>query len=347
MQSIKRLMWNALFGIQLLFGWAVYLVSGKTPPFAHQAMIGLFCVTQGRSNDLASKLIGFFKRPFQIPRARGVLGDMSAKEYRDPIVSQLRERGYYVFERCIPADLCDRLLSYAVSHPCKMRRMDGGEHGRTVETVYPRGAPQAVRYDFDIQALLNNPDVQDLLADLSFVCLAQDYLGARPTIDVLTMWWHTDFSNSPDSEAGQFFHFDMDRPKWLKFFIYLTDVGPENGPHSFVAGSHKTGGIPSSLLRKGYSRLADADVNAVFDARNVLELTAPRGSVIAEDTRGLHKGKHVEQGDRLVLQIQFSNSLFGCHYPKAEIGTQVCTALKTNLREYASLYAPYLCRGRT
>ena len=33
--------------------------------------------------------------------------------------------------------------------------------------------------------------------------------------------------------------------------------------------------------------------------------------MIVEDTRGLHKGKHVEKGDRLIFQLQFTSSLFG------------------------------------
>jgi ectoine hydroxylase-related dioxygenase (phytanoyl-CoA dioxygenase family) len=176
---------------------------------------------------------------------------------------------------------------------------------------------------------------------LSFAVLAQDYLGSRPVLDVLTMWWHTSFSHQPDSGAGQFFHFDLDRPKWLKFFIYLTDVKPENGPHAFVAGSHRTGALPERLLSKGYSRLSDQEVGAVFAAPDVLELTAPRGSIIAEDTRGLHKGKHVLSGDRLVLQLQFSNSLYGGSYPPSQMDGVISEELTSRIGMYPRLYSAY------
>jgi hypothetical protein len=222
--GIKRLILLPLFTVRLLLGWMMYLVSGRTPAFAYQSMVMLFCLTGGRSNDIVSRLIGFFKRPYRLPQQRGVLGDMGSAERRLAVVSQLRNRGYYVFQNCLPSDTCDRLLQFALSQPCQMRRMDGGKPGVLVKGEYSRGAPRAIRYDFDPQDLLANEDVQKLLADLSFVALAQEYLGSRPTADVLTMWWHTSFSHGPDSEAGQFFHFDMDRPKWLKFFIYLTDV---------------------------------------------------------------------------------------------------------------------------
>ena len=325
----------------LAVGFIIYRVFYKTPAFAYQSMVRLFCITGGHSNDFISRLIGLFSRPYRFSNANGILGKMAEKTQRDRVVSALRDRGFYIFADRLPEELCDRLLHYATSHPCKMRPMDGGQLGKLVATIYHRGAPQAVRYDFETQDLLENRDVQQVLADLSFAAVAQDYLGARPVIDITAMWWHTDFSDQPDSEAAQYFHFDMDRPKWLKFFIYLTDVETTNGPHIFLAKSHKTGGIPSSLLRKGYARLTDDEIGSHYPKNDIIEFAAPRGTIIAEDTRGLHKGKHVETGDRLVLQIQFSNTLFGGYYPKARIGSDVCNELEIARRKYPELYSAY------
>jgi ectoine hydroxylase-related dioxygenase (phytanoyl-CoA dioxygenase family) len=189
--------------------------------------------------------------------------------------------------------------------------------------------------------LLANPEVQNLLADQSLATVAQDYLESRPSIDVLAMWWHTAFSDVPDSEAAQYFHFDMDRPKWLKCFIYLTDVTPESGPHVFVAGSHRTGGIPPEFLRRGYVRLMDDEVLAEYGARNIIEFSAPRGTIILEDTRGLHKGANVRRGDRLMLQIQFSNSLFGGSYPEARFKRELSEPLREAVARYPKLYSAY------
>jgi len=342
MYGFKRLILTPMCVLRLLAGWTVYLVSGRTPAFAYQSMVMLFCMTGGRSNDVLSRLIGVFKPPYRLADGRGVLGDMGPGERRDAVLSQLRSRGYYVFERCLPPDMCARLMQFALTQPCKMRRMDGGKPGSVVKELYSRGAPEAIRYDFDAQDLLGNHDIQKLLADPSFLALAQEYLGARPFADVLNMWWHTSFAHGPDSEAGQFFHFDMDRPKWLKIFIYLTDVTPESGPHAFVAGSQRTDGIPQSLLRKGYVRLSDDEVSSRFEPSDILELTAPCGSIIVEDTRGLHKGKHVERGDRLMLQIQFSNSLFGGFYAKSRLGAGLCVELQQRVEQYRGVYSAYL-----
>jgi hypothetical protein len=103
--------------------------------------------------------------------------------------------------------------------------------------------------------------------------------------------------------------------KFLKFLFYLTDVGPENGPHTYVSGSHKR--KPAALLKDG--RISDEEILRQYAKEQVVEITGPRGMIIAEDTRGLHKGKAPLSGDRLMLQIEFANSLFGTTYEEIEL----------------------------
>jgi len=78
-------------------------------------------------------------------------------------------------------------------------------------------------------------------------------------------------------------------------------------------------GLPFSLRSKGYTRLDDSQVDTVFPSASWKVFTGPIGSMIVEDTRGLHKGKHVEQGDRLIFQLQFTSSLFGKAIERIEI----------------------------
>ena len=73
------------------------------------------------------------------------------------------------------------------------------------------------------------------------------------------------------------------------------------------------------MLRKGYSRLTDREVYDHFGKSAEREFVGRRGTVIFEDTRGLHKGKHAESGDRLIFQMQYSNSKFGTYYPSTKI----------------------------
>lgn len=314
-----------------------------TPGWAAQSMIRLFCTTGGRSSDILAAMVRLLHPARPLGGTDGVLGplDNSAVEH---IGATLRERGYHVFERRLPGELCDRLVQFAITQEAVVRPREG-EAASQRTAVYEPARPLAVRYDFPDSVLINQPDVQALLADPTLLSVAQEYLGTEPIVDVVAMWWHTAFSSQPDAEAAQYYHFDMDRIKWLKFFIYLTDVEPGSGPHSFIAGSHRTGAIPRALLDKGYARLTDQEVESHYAAGDFVEFTGSRGTILAEDTRGLHKGKHVECGHRLVLQIQFSNSLFGATYAQTRFREVHDERLTRMVERFPRVYSNYIRRA--
>ena len=317
----------------LLKGISAFRRTGATPPDAYQSFVRLFCLTGGLSNHLVSRLTRVPDIPAIEPDA--VLFKAASASSVEAAVSALRSDGFAVLESALPADLCDRLLAFALHARARVR-------GSAGERCYDRVAPEGVRYDLYPEDVINQPDVQSLMADGFLLRIAQQYLGATPLADVTSMWWHTAFSRVPDSDAAQFYHFDLDRPRWLKVFCYLTDVGPENGPHCFVRGSHRDFGIPWRLRSKGYARLGDDEVEAVFDRDRLVRFVAPRGTVILEDTRGLHKGLHVLSGDRLMLQLQFSDSLFGGGYPEARIHEILSPTLQEMARRYPAVYQNYL-----
>ena len=323
--------------LRLGAGALAHAFSGRTPPYAYQALIRLFCSSGGRSSDAISRWISRIGPAYALPRPSGVLGTLSAFDLA-AVGASLRNRGYHVFPQIIPAEMCDQLLEFGLRQPSLLRAEESGGEELLGPYSADRLAPRAVRYDLRVGDVLANADVQALLCDPTILAVAHAYLGSNPIADVLSMWWHTAYSDQPSKAAAQFFHFDMDRVKWLKFFIYLTDVGIENGPHSFVAGSHRTGGIPAALLRKGYARLTDEEVRQHYTAEDLIEFTGAKGTVIVEDTRGLHKGKHVASGDRLVLQLQYSNSLFGGDYPKVFFPTDLIPELRNSVQKYPEIY---------
>jgi ectoine hydroxylase-related dioxygenase (phytanoyl-CoA dioxygenase family) len=333
--------------LALLMGAGLYAFRRTTPDSAHQAMIRLFCWSGGRSNDLITMFIRISNRKAALPRPSGELG-LSTGADAERIANHIRCDGYYVFDQRLSADICDRLLDFALHTPAKIRPAKGDPmpaDAERLKTVYDRRNPLAVRYDFDTGDVLNCADVQSIMVNPGVLSVAQSYLNSTPIADVVSMWWHTAFSDQPDEEAAQFFHFDMDRIKWLKFFIYLTDVGPDNGPHCFVRGSHLTKGIPAALLSKGYARLSNEEVSRHYRQDQIVQFVAPRGTVLAEDTRGLHKGLEVRGGDRLMLQIQFSNSLFGGIYPRYSFRSMI-PRLGYMTHAYPQVYQNYLGNGR-
>lgn len=339
---MKKFIFFTAHGVFFTFGVIQFLIRGVNSERAHQALIYLFCATGGYFNDWCSRIMSIWHKPLEQMNKIGMIGDMGGA-FGDVALRQLQEKGYIVFENALPSDVCDRLMNFALTTPANIRAMDGEEKPLTPrEAIYSAEKPEAIRYDYKSSDLLLNPDVQNIMADQSILALAEAYLQARPKLDVVSMWWHTRFHSRGDSEAAQFYHFDMDRVKWLKVFIYLTDVGPNDDPHAFIAGSHRSGVIPQHFLNKGYKRLMDDEVFSHFGEKSEVKIAAPRGTVLIEDTRGFHKGSPVSGNPRLLLQMQLSNSLFGVSYPKAILPSQKTPALAAQLTRIADVYEAYL-----
>jgi hypothetical protein len=320
----------------LIHGILVYRRTGSTPNDSFISMIFLFCKTRGRSNDILHNVLKLSRNPYDIKNPAGILGTLT-KTGLKRIAHEIREKGYYVFPSLLPPDTCDALLQFALLKPC--RRSTPGI-STTQQVVYNREAPDAVKYYFDEDTLLESPEIQRLISDLSMIAVAQAYLEVPPILDFVAMWWSTGFSKVADEEAAQLYHFDMDRIKWLKFFVYLTDVTTENGPHCFIGGSHRQKGQPSELLSLGYARISDEEILKFYPSDSIVEFTGRKGTIFAEDTRGFHKGKPLQESDRLVFELQFSDSLFGASHPGTEV-TPVQSDFVERVKEYPGIYKAF------
>jgi len=146
-------------------------------------------------------------------------------------------------------------------------------------------------------ALLENSVVQGVV---------DSYLAVPPVLSQANAWFSLVSDSSSLKGSAQQWHFDCDRIRWLKVFLYVTDVNAENGPHEFVAGTHR------KLPKMGTSsRLPSSLVQERFTEDRLKSFRGERGTLIFEDTRGLHRGRPVVAGHRLILQLEFAVDLFG------------------------------------
>lgn len=216
----------------------------------------------------------------------------------------IRNDGFYVFQSIAPRSWVDSIRAYAEDVPC-IARGAGASPAR-----YPRTSPTVGRYDIEETTALGCPEVQDFVTDPALIAVAQRYLGQPVVQDEVAFWWTTTRRAEDANLNAQLFHQDRDRLSFLKFFIYLTDVTPETGPHVYLRGSHLS--IPRSLRPDG--RKSDEAVREAGLWHEVRELSGPAGTVMAVDTVGLHKGKTPIAGDRLALEFECATSLFGADY---------------------------------
>ena len=195
--------------------------------------------------------------------------------------------------------------------------------------------PAGTRYSVEEQALHEQEDLQRLAIDRSLLSVAQAYLGCRPVYIGARMFWSTALSKEPCSEVAQLYHFDMPQVRFLKVFVYLTDVGEDQGPHAVVRGSHRR--LPKSL--RADRRYDDEEAAREYPADRFVSVTGSAGTMFAEDTRGLHKGTPLRHGDRLLLQLQYASSAYGEPVEPITVNDRFSAEFVEALERYPRTYA--------
>jgi hypothetical protein len=160
--------------------------------------------------------------------------------------------------------------------------------------------PPAVTHvaDYDLGALLKLPITLRIANDPKILGIVGQYLGCKPTISNILAWWS--YPGHAEPEEAESFHRDVDEWRFLKLFVYLTDVDPGSGPHCYVRGSARS----NRLTR--LQRYSDDEVGRAFDRASVEQMTGRAGDAFLEDTFGLHKGQLCAAGPRLIFQVQYS-----------------------------------------
>ena len=162
----------------------------------------------------------------------------------------------------------------------------------------------------DQDAAARSSFFQKLAFDPYILSMVSQYLGCAP-VHVQTNLWFS-FPTLKDrnnlSTNAQMYHQDKEFAKFIKVFIYLSDVGPDNGPHAYIVGSHideaHTHGFKFS------DRIPDEEISRYYAPERIRSLVGPAGMITFGDTSCVHKGVPVEAGYRLMMQLEYSSSLY-------------------------------------
>lgn len=319
----------------LAAGILKYKLTGKTPPKAYQAMRRLHPYTGGSSTNWAANRVA--KPWLGAPSNEGILEGLTADE-RSDLLSSLRQDGCAIAPRLLSSDRVAALRQFALSTPTRYLASPEVGGWSTDERRFEPDAPISNRYQFRLEQLIQSEAAMDLACDDSVYGLAGDYMDCDPVLDLALMWWTAPGPEALHSAAAQMYHFDLDRLRFLKLFVYLTDVTPESGPHCFVRGSHQK--LPPTIRRDG--RYSDQEVEAAFGEDAAAEICGPKGTILLADTRGFHKGKPCTVDHRLIFQLEYSCSLFGAPVGGVPIGTLPPTyaaRVRQNPRRFSGVFA--------
>jgi hypothetical protein len=231
------------------------------------------------------------------------------EENKQQHTNNLIENGYSVLDFKLSPEMVNELVAYSEKIKCF------DDYHDPTKPIDVKNEPKETHIaHYKREELVQFKPIMDIANDPSVLQIAQEFLGAKPTISNVNMWWS--FGGKKQAEHAQLFHRDMDDWKFCKLFVYLTDVNEKSGPHIYVKGSSA-----SPKLRK-IRRYTDAEVENAFGKENVKTFTALKGTSFLVDTYGFHKGLLPESENRLLLQIQYSLFPIGIEeYKTVSIGT--------------------------
>ena len=149
--------------------------------------------------------------------------------------------------------------------------------------------------------------VKTFLTSKPIISFAKNYLNSQ-SFSISASFFVSnpiEISKKEKYANAQFFHWDNDFSKFLKLYIYLTDVDEASGPHVYIPKSHKKKELESSLPRL-------YDDNFIYSSyEEKIEYKGKASSNFFTDGYGLHKGETPQKKSRLVLNVHFGrNKIF-------------------------------------
>jgi hypothetical protein len=167
--------------------------------------------------------------------------------------------------------------------------------------------------------VVRTPHLLEIANRPEILGIVERFLGCRPTIAYMTAWWS--YPTGIEAQQAENFHRDVDDWRFVKLFLYLTDVDESKGPHVYVKKSANVSN--AGAIR----RLTDEEVRAEHSADDIVYMTGSAGESFLENTYGIHKGQPVLAGHRLLFQVVYSITPLPYGPKRPVIGAAEATAV--------------------
>ena len=204
----------------------------KNSNISYNTMIKLFCITGGWSNDIINN---FLKK--------------KSKTNLDS--NQVKLENYFESGFCKKNKFLD--LKFLTTFKDDLKNIDGywtGDNYKSSNKEKLDNNIKSTKYYYKDKDLIKLKSVQEIIQNENIINLARKCLNCEPILYNINCWYS--FPNLKiDKTAAQMWHFDMDRPSWVKFFFYLSDCNKLEGPHCFIEKTQKNNGIPDEIRMMG------------------------------------------------------------------------------------------------
>lgn len=322
---------------KLLEGYRKYVAVGNSDLDHYHLMRRAFTETRGKCNRVFGDVLSSHIGPYKHDCSKTMFGkanDWDAFIRRGAAL--LARDGFLETKLKVPARLVESLASKVLA---KFEAAHGADTLKLTLKGSSGGLPQIKSSSLWLSTF---DEIYQIAADPVLLSIAQAYLGVPPIFNTPVAFLNSSVQLKDDRELSglaQLYHHDMDRLRFVKLFIYLTDVDESAGPHAVVRGTHLR--RPERLWEDG-RHSDDAVLNEGGLAKDEVKIMGKAGTVFMVDTSALHKGLHPTSKARLMAQVQYVSTLFGKPLASADHKvTQSGTTTNQDIVDSAELVRRY------
>ena len=152
----------------------------------------------------------------------------------------------------------------------------------------------------DVQRpLINCPSLVQIALDDNLLSILGTYLECAPGLTYLKL--RTSFVNSLDDFDTNLFHTDGNGPRIAKAFVYLNDVDEDEGPTTYVKGTHLERDPDWNID----DRFTLEEMVDRYGESAIVPLVAEVGDVVIADPTGYHRGTKPAAKDRSIVLLNY------------------------------------------
>jgi hypothetical protein len=300
-----------------VYGLFYYFFKRSSSKRIYQSMVYMHSISNGRSTLFLNRIVNSIE---YFTHNMSEVSQVSASSIlNEPIyinkdlVKNILTGGYAFDENKLHSSLVRKIINNEKLFTGKLLLLDNSYiENQTLAESRQSNNPVRLNYYSD-SILENSPEIQLIAKSSYFLKIAESFLGVPPYLDSVTAWRSFPLSKylSPSSKGAQLYHYDLDRLSWLKIFIYLTDVDENSGPHWYVEGSHIAENKRSQILKRGYVRIEDSELESIYGKDRMKKALGSAGTILYGNTLAFHKGEAPRNSERLILELQYTANNYG------------------------------------
>jgi hypothetical protein len=318
--NIIGLLWAPFLFIKLILDhFDIYLKHFGT--FDQLSLRVLYRLTRGKIIKIYQTFDLFFNRLLKFKRLKKIKIKNNRRIIR--VIASLKNDGFYLFPEKIkiPKEVREIYKSFPVyADPnTSSNIIHRYENIKKAKLDHQR---LNTRFFYYSQDFLKEDLIWKLICKKSIWDIAFNYLGDNFCLQAVNSWSLVKptnnflkkshyLKNKLYSQQAQSFHYDLDWPRFIKFFICIDDATSGSGAFEYAL---KTNNFKDKKFFCD-KRINKKELNE-FEIKCLL---GKAGTYAAADTIGFHRDGRPKNKERTVLQLEFSSSVIGSPRTRTQI----------------------------